>query len=418
MSDHSAIDRLHNVSVGRSDVNDKYDDSSRALTIAEITSESALDALRPEWNALVDRLTWPSPFQSWEWNRLWWKHFGAKDKLQILAFRRDGELLGIAQFYRRSHAIARVGFTSLVPIGGGQGHKFGLTEQWELLFPTLHSRDLLWALGRWLQRNRWSAVTLPGLWDNPELPPWLATLTASAAQPVILHYLDLPDTWEKFLGKLSMNARHNIRRYPERLAEDGHAFTFEVASSPQDVLACLPTFFGLHRARSQADMHVKHPDRFRIASRRAFLLEVGATLAAREQFKVGLLRIHDQIVTAQIWLEHDGAIFIYYSGFDPRWSRYAVGLVTTSEIFKEGIQRGVRRVDFLRGEGYYKDRWRANRYTRRNVVLARHPDLVRTLLALRSRQRTVVHRIQDALPARLSSRPSLLRGGSREAADS
>jgi predicted N-acyltransferase len=329
----------------------------------------------------------PSPFHSWEWNRAWWRHFGGRDKLRILTFSIDGQLAGIAQFYQRRHPFAHLGPTSLVPIGGGRAHKFGLTEQWQLLFPPQHRKELFGALSDWLQKANWSAVQIPGLEDTESLPTWLRERIAVPAELVVQHYFTLPTSWESFLGILGMNARHNLRRYPERLIEDGHNFSFQMAETPTSIQPALNDFLELHAARAKANLKVQHPDRFVRADRRGFLREVAMTLVTSKQMKIGVLRVRERAVAAQIWLHTGDTMFMYYSGFLPEWSRYAVGLVAMSESIKYAISHGVRRVELLRGEGYYKDRWRATRYTQHNIIVARRPTIARSLLTLRAQAR-------------------------------
>jgi CelD/BcsL family acetyltransferase involved in cellulose biosynthesis len=114
---------------------------------------------------------------------------------------------------------------------------------------------------------------------------------------------------------------------------------------------------------------------------------VAAVLAAKRQFKIGLLKVGNKVVACETWLEKDDAMYLYHSGVAPTWAEYSVGFVTTLEVLKYGIARGIRRVELLRGEGHYKDRWRATPHTQRTIVLARHPRLVNMALALRNGQR-------------------------------
>src|ERR1700694_5670006 len=107
----------------RGDKRPRAEEDHTRLRVTEVTSAESFDELRVEWNALVDKMECPSPFQSWEWNRTWWKHFGGHDKLRILVFRRGQQAVGIAPLYARSHGLRRIGPSSLVPIGGGHGHK-------------------------------------------------------------------------------------------------------------------------------------------------------------------------------------------------------------------------------------------------------------------------------------------------------
>src|SRR5437879_12842150 len=90
-----------------------------------ITTEQGFVSLHSEWDSLADTLDLPSPFHSWDWNYVWWKHFGRRPHLVV--FRSDGRLVGLAQLQERRPGWA----TSLGPTGAGNL----LTEQLELLLP-------------------------------------------------------------------------------------------------------------------------------------------------------------------------------------------------------------------------------------------------------------------------------------------
>ena len=353
-----------------------------------VTCNAGFERLRPDWNEVVGELEYPSPFQSWEWNAIWWKHFGQRHRLRVIVFRQRGKVIGVAQFYERHSGLGPIGFSALVPIGWeGYVRKQGLTEQWELLFPTATRTRLLEALGRWLRYQRWHAVILPSLASaDPSrslgIPASMAEDVAAIGRPGTTHYRELPATWDAFVSSLNKSMRDNVKYYPRLLIRSGHPFSFEVARSPEDVRAALPVFLELHRARSRAKARVRKLDRFRFRDRRGFLLEVIPALAAHGEAKVGILRIHGRPVAAQIWFERAGTMFMFYTGYVPEWARYSVGMVTTLEALKDGIARGLRRVDFLRGSGHSKARWGTLERSGAHLLLARNPALVRRLLRI------------------------------------
>src|SRR5215813_44674 len=63
-------------------------------TVEELTRPEQFAALRPEWDALLERAE-ASLFQTWEWQWSWWRHFG-RGRLCLLTARRSGLLAGIA----------------------------------------------------------------------------------------------------------------------------------------------------------------------------------------------------------------------------------------------------------------------------------------------------------------------------------
>lgn len=357
------------------------------MKVEVVDSEDGFDSLRDEWNALVSRLELPSPFQSWEWQRGWWRHFADTklDNLRLLLFRRAGVLVGIAPMQDRK----RFGVRQLTTLGW----RDRITEQGVLLFPRADRAALLDELWNWLSAQPWTWVGLPQLNVSDALPAAAASHMVSSDE-IVFEYLALPPTWESLEGGLSRSMRGNLRYYPSLVAREGHDSSFESVTSPQRLAAALPVLFDLHTARAAVRTAIRHRDYLKPPRRRAFLLEVAPRLAALGEAGIGLLRIHGEVVAAQLWLERDRALFLYYSGFNPSWARYSVGMLNTAQILRHAMARGVERVEFLRGANSYKSRWGTQARIEADVVLARRRRLVRAQESYRVRAKRLARRVE------------------------
>ncbi len=363
------------------------------MNISEITSETQFDALEPDWNRVAAEMDTPSPFQSWQWQRLWWKHFGNGHRLRILVFREDNRTVGIAPLYEHRLGFGSVQLSLLTSIGWEDyRRKRGVTERCGFLWPGHVKNQSFEALGSWLNEANWQALLLPDVEEGKELPPTLGRYLVDQGDPLVFAHRDLPADWEAFLASLSKSMRGNIRYYPRLLARAGYSYRFDVAEGPEDASRALGLLLALHRARSQVRGSVMHKDKFRFADRRSFITDVVPALSRRGELKIGLLIVGNETVAAQMWLEKCGAMFLYYSGYLPGWAKYSVGLVATIETLKVGIARGLHTVDFLIGMGQDKSRWRTERSQYRNILLARSPRLFTPALALRA-----LVRVPDAL---------------------
>jgi CelD/BcsL family acetyltransferase involved in cellulose biosynthesis len=352
------------------------------IDVGEIVTAEGFDELDAGWTAIVERMELPSPFHSWSWNRAWWNHFGAGRRLRILLFSRRGRPIGIAQFFEQRYGLRGAGPRALFPIGWeDSSRKQGLTEQWELLFPPEDRAQLMMALSSWLKHNRWGAVLLPSLPVGYQPVPWMEAHAVAVAQPVSSFYRSLPDSWEGFVAGLKKSMRDNVKYYPRLLARRGHAVSFEIATSPEEVSRALPILFDLHRSRSLAATGIMHSDKFGDRDRRAFITAVSPVLARSAQIRIGILYVDQAAVAAQLWLEQLDTVFIHSSGYLPEWSDYSVGMVATLEAIKDAIGRGLSRVEFLRGEYHSKERWGTSRRSLAHLILGRQPKLQRLLLA-------------------------------------
>ncbi len=56
------------------------------MRIVEISEREALNTLERQWRALQAQCPQATPFQTWEWNAAWWRHFGARKRPRILLF--------------------------------------------------------------------------------------------------------------------------------------------------------------------------------------------------------------------------------------------------------------------------------------------------------------------------------------------
>jgi CelD/BcsL family acetyltransferase involved in cellulose biosynthesis len=360
--------------------------SLSSVTVEEIRTVAAFDALRPRWNSLVEQLAVPSPFHSWEWNRTWWNHFGGNHKLCILVFNSGGSLAGIAQLYERQASVGPQSLRVLVPLGWEDLRRHtGLTELCQLIVPDKARAEVMLALADWLGAHRWPLTILPGLEekDCASLPLVLRKRVAGVGDMIPFRHRSLPSTSEALISSLSKSMRSNVRYYPRLLQREGVNYQFRVLHAPHEIADALPTFFELHRARATAPGLSRHSDKFRFADRRAFIREVAPLLAAQSSCKLGLLSIGQEVVATQMWLEFGGSVFIYHSGYRPTWSRYSVAMVTMLEVLKFAISNGKTRADFLIGDGLAKDRWETQASMRRNLLISRHNRVIGSLLRAR-----------------------------------
>ncbi len=73
--------------------------------------------------------------------------------------------------------------------------------------------------------------------------------------------------------------------------------------------------------------------------------------------RLATLTVADQVIGAQAFLEAPGALWAYYSGFDPDWHRYSPLTIITTHVLRDAIDRGVSRLNFSPGEAPWKTRW-------------------------------------------------------------
>ncbi len=362
------------------------------LTLDVVSKATDFNALHADWERLVDRMEVPSPFLSWDWNRIWWGTFGRGRQMRVAVLREEGQVVGIAPFYRMRYGPVRL----LVPFGWPDR----LTEQMEPLIPAPGRDRLNHVLSEWLVKEH-------ALGLAPGLDRTTAQLFGERAvrEDVYFDWRSLPPRWAELLDGLHRSMRGNIRYYPRLLERGGHTLAFRVADDVGAVRAALPTLFDLHTARANAPTGERHRDRLAEPTRREFLQRLAAVLPQSGAMKVGILRVDSADVAAQLWFERNGTIFLHYSGYEPEWSRFSVAMVVTSEILRTGVERGMRRVEFLRGSKQFKTRWNTEQRMQTDVYYVRNPLLLPMFHRLRSLRRKLRSRSYRRVVAQPAAEP-------------
>jgi CelD/BcsL family acetyltransferase involved in cellulose biosynthesis len=90
------------------------------MQIERIDTLERLAAVRDAWRGLLAESASASPFLTWDWLDAWWRRFGGRRQLRVLAGWSGGRLDLLAPFMARRRQISRgMLWTGLEPIGTG-----------------------------------------------------------------------------------------------------------------------------------------------------------------------------------------------------------------------------------------------------------------------------------------------------------
>jgi CelD/BcsL family acetyltransferase involved in cellulose biosynthesis len=175
--------------------------------------------------------------------------------------------------------------------------------------------------------------------------------------PETVNVLALAPTWDAFRQGLKRNIKESIRRCYNSLKREGLTARLVVAESAADIDRDLGTFLRLHALRASATSGVGHPDRFQTGQSRRFLRAVCARLAESGVARVFTLWVGDVAVASRVGFQMPECLYLYYSGFEPEWSRYSVATTVVAESLQYAIAAGLPRAHLSMGSDVSKTRW-------------------------------------------------------------
>ena len=180
---------------------------------------------------------------------------------------------------------------------------------------------------------------------------WAVTVEREDVCPVVTLPADVDI--DGYLATLAKKQRHEIRRKVRR-AEAAGTLALEPSADP---LADLDAFIALHQARWGAD-GLFPPTEGGAMSRRFFarLFELAGEDGGLD---LRFLTVDGRRIAAGVGFETADAVYYYNAGVDPDARELSPGVVMVALYVRDAIERGRRRLDFLRGDEPYKYEWGA-----------------------------------------------------------
>ena len=310
------------------------------MKVEPLAGFEALDELR--WNALLDRARYPSLFLTWQWQTAWGRAFLGERPLQILQVSDDaGALVGLLPLYEESPGVRRL-------IGG-----VDVSDYLDLIAPTGLEEEVWAALlqHRAGEAAEWDLHALRAVSPTVEILPRLCPevgLAAAIEQEDRCPVLELPNSWDAYLERLSGKDRHELRRKIRKLERELPGTSVRSHAAREGWDDALADFLRLHRLSKVGKA------RFMDERMEEFFRDSTRALAATGWARLWFLDWNGAAVASFLCLEHGRSIGLYNSGFDPTHAKLAPGLVLLTHVIGDAITRRVPVFDFLRGEEPYK----------------------------------------------------------------
>jgi len=317
------------------------------------------DVSTEAWDALLARLSSPSPFLSRLFLIPWSLTFcSGYDARAAAWFPSDGAMEGLL-FLRR---MDDGGWTFL----GGED----VTDYLDAIVAP-GGEELFWRefLEEGLPALGGGPLSLPGLKEGTPSLAILPRLCEETGLSCFVEemdqapYVPLPDSFEDYLALLGQKERHELRRKMRRTAEQLPALSFRLTCTEGEFIRDIQSFLDLHRKSAPGK------EKFMDGRMAAFFREVADGFFRAGMLRLAFLSSEGNDVAAAFQFRTKHSVLLYNSGYDPERRSAQPGLVLIARCIENAIAEGAAEYDFLRGTERYKyDLGGRNRAVRRVTV--------------------------------------------------
>jgi CelD/BcsL family acetyltransferase involved in cellulose biosynthesis len=287
-----------------------------------------------EWARLHDDEA--TPFMHPAWARAWWKHYGDGAEPYLV---QAGGALGAFAMRRRG------GQRILGPWGSEPG------DYWDVLGPPQGAEEVAEML--MARRRDWDAVVIGC--THPDSAFGQAMRDAGAIIPfdraIPSPAIELPESFDEYLGGLSASRRSNIRRHLKRL--DSGEIALRELRDPAELRTTFDRWQRLRVAQWAATDRVMNPEH---ASQRFrdFLCEAARDLLPSGQALIWEFSVDGEVVGVYLNFADAHSFYWYLGGFDMKVASLGLGKIAIAHGIRTSIEAGRRRFDFGRGAEPYK----------------------------------------------------------------
>lgn len=302
------------------------------------------EELSSSWQRLAAESPSATPFQTYEWQSTWWRHFGHGTPILFSTWEGD-DLVGIMPLLR-SRGLWR----ALRPMGVGPSDylhplsRAGYEESVSEALTSILAAEPGFDLVDLHQVRETSALARFGEGRVVEQSRCLA--------------IDLPNRFDAYVATLSKSLRYDVRHPASRRNKGQAVYVKDCYES--EVNDALNALFDLHRRRWKAR---GLPGAF-LGRSVAFQRDWAGQAASKGWLRLSLLMADDAPVGAIYGMTMGSTAYYYQAGFDPAQRHLSPGTALVAHLIERAIQDGCRTFDMMRGDEPYKRRWKPTQTVR------------------------------------------------------
>ena len=325
-----------------------------AINLASVTDAASLDALHPQWSALVRHCANSSTFLTPEWLLSWGESYRPAADLRVITAHCGPALVGIAPFMITHERRLMMPVRCLRFIGDGSSE----TDHMDFVIRSDMENEVRTAMLDAMADMDWDLAVFSNVPGSSQtmtaLRAWAQThgyRQSEVTAPCPMR--SLPETFEMLLASMPSRFRTSVRSTRRRLAA-AYQVEFGLHDEPAEFEHALEALFANHesrwKARGQTGVFVNE-------RRREFYRRLTPRLHALGSLRFFYLKLDGRIIAQEFCFAHDGVVYLLQEGFDFALARENVGNALRSHVFEYLIEHGYRAYDFLAGVSRHKLNW-------------------------------------------------------------
>lgn len=296
-----------------------------------------------QWDELTNKSVTSTFFQGYHWIKIWLKHFASSiQETIIVCIYENEQLIGIAPFSLNDKSLEFLTISSI-------SDKISLSDYGDIIAKVGYER-VVWksvvaALDEYCRlhdcvvRYRYIRELSPSYSILPSI------INISPIAIDVAPHIQLPNTWDAYLKKLSNHQRHEIKRKLKNAEQTQLTLLKGIANqATANHFICLAR--GVHLDSEKQNFFTLEVS--------AFFTDLITTLGSLKKLEVNFLCRGKEYVGALIVFLYKDEWLAYNSSYDPQYSYLSPGIVLFSLIMQHAMDRGIYKLDFLRGDEHYK----------------------------------------------------------------
>jgi CelD/BcsL family acetyltransferase involved in cellulose biosynthesis len=342
----------------------EHSNSRDALRIETLTSFDQAQSIANEWDSLIKQLN-GSLYMSFNWCRVWWRHYGTGRELRLFVIRRGQTLAGVLPMF-----IDRVGLPLFrAKVAKLVGCDFTIAMVNPLIEPEVAREAFSEIISNLINHDRCDIVHAGPISASIPHLECLRQAAAKLSESVAVlrdcetgshTVFEVPNSFDAYIQGLSKNQRSNYRRNINKL---NNAFKFEVdvVRNGPELEREFDAFVDMHQSQWQAVNKLGHFGDW--PKSLEFTRELVQALAGQNGIRLIRMIADGQVVSYYFCFELNGTFYWRLPGrlVGEHWDQYALGRVGLFKMLEVAALEGATAIEA--GNGYYEYKEKLNAKT-------------------------------------------------------